>query len=115
MMERLWSTPPHTLGAFNPACFATSTNCTGDGTGSEVAALTSVGFLHCQSGVVNASISVPPSIKREEPRKRRRGKFIGCNYKSTRLRQFRKWKRRSRYCGERFKSFFGTLVLRLDA
>src|SRR5438045_1011546 len=84
MMDRLWSIPPHTLGIFNPACCATSTNFTGDGTASDdVAAFTSVGSLHCQSGVVSASTSVLPSRKKEEPRNRRRGRFIGCNYRST--------------------------------
>src|ERR1700730_9914142 len=83
MMDRLWSTPPHTLGIFNPACCATSTNCTEDGGGFEVAALTSVGSFHCQSGVVRASISVLPNRKKEEPRKRRRGKFISCDYRAT--------------------------------
>src|SRR4029077_4682057 len=87
MIDRLWSIPPHTLGIFNPACRATSTNCTGDGTGFEVAALTSVGSLHCHSGVVRASISVLPKTKKDEPRKRRRGKFISCDYRSTALRR----------------------------
>src|SRR5258708_1464888 len=84
MMDRLWSIPPHTLGIFNPACCATSTNCTADGTGFEVAALTSVGSFHRQSGVVKASINVLPNIKNVEPRKRRRGKFISCDYRGPR-------------------------------
>src|ERR1700747_2818762 len=88
-MERLWSTPPPLLGIFNPACCATSTNCNGDGAGFDVAALTSVGSLHFQSGVVRASISVLPNMKRDEQRKRRRGKIIGCNYKITFLLQRR--------------------------
>ena len=81
MMERLWSTPPHTFGIFNPACCATSTNCTGDAPGFEVAALTSAGSLHCQSGVVRASISVLPNRKKDEPRKRRRGRFMRCDHR----------------------------------
>src|SRR6202158_205469 len=115
MMDRLWSTPPHTLGIFNPACCATSTNCTEDGGGFEVAALTSVGSFHCQSGVVRASISVLPNRKKEEPRKRRRGKFISCDYRSTDQLQRRNLNPRSRYCIECLQSLYSTLVLRLDA
>src|ERR1700730_9240950 len=115
MIDRLWSTPPHTLGIFNPACCATSTNCTGDGTGFEVAALTSVGSLHCDSGVVRASISVPLNRKKEEPRNRRRGKFISCDYRGTVLLRLRKLRHRSRYGVQSFHSLYCTRVLRLDA
>src|SRR5580700_8886646 len=83
MMDRLWSTPPHTLGMFSPACFATSTNCTEDGVGFAVAALTSAGSLHFHNGVVRTSISELPNTKSDEPRKRRRGRFISCDYKGT--------------------------------
>src|SRR6266576_5261152 len=115
MMDRLWSIPPHTLGIFNPACCATSTNCTGDGMGFEVAALTSVGSLHCHSGVVRASISVLPNRNKDEPRKRRRGKFISCDYRGTDQLQRRNLNRRSRRCIQYFQSLYDTLVLRLDA
>src|SRR5580704_15989459 len=115
MMDRLWSIPPHTLGIFNPAWCATSTNCTGDGTGFEVAALTSVGSLHCHSGVVRASISVPLNRKKEEPRNRRRGNFISCDYRSTDQLQRRNLNRRSRYCIECLQSLCSALILRLDA
>src|SRR3984893_18772099 len=115
MMDRLWSMPPHTLGIFNPACRATSTNCTGDDTGFEVAALTSVGSLHCHSGVVRASISLLPNRKKDEPRKRRRGKFISCDYRGTVLLRLRKLKDRSRHRVQYFHSLYCTRVLRLDA
>src|SRR5260370_40655127 len=115
MMDRLWSIPPHKLGIFNPACCATSKNCTGDGTGFEVAALTTVGSLHCQSGVVKASISVLPSIKKDEPRKRRRGKFISCNYRGTALLRLSRSKFPLRRCVQHREGLYGTRVLRLDA
>src|SRR3954471_4649762 len=76
MMLRLCSTPPHTLGIFNPACDATSMNWTGDGAAAGSAASTTREFFHFQSGVMRASVRVPPSTKSEEPRKRRRGVFI---------------------------------------
>src|ERR1700735_1133807 len=80
MMERLCSTPPHTLGLVSPACRATSTYWTGD-----VAAATSA-FFHFQRGVVRASVSVLPSRKRDDPRKRRRGKVMACDdYRRARL------------------------------
>src|SRR5277367_5225491 len=80
MMERLWSTPPHTLGLVSPACRATSTYWTGD-----VAAATSA-FFHFQRGVVRASVSLLPSMKRDDPRKRRRGKVMACDdYRRARL------------------------------
>src|SRR3954454_20186030 len=83
MMDRLWSTPPHTLGAFSPACWPTSTNCTG-GTGAfDVAASTNAGSFHRHRGVASASINVPLSMNKEEPRKRRRGQFIRCDYKDA--------------------------------
>jgi hypothetical protein len=75
-MSRLWSTPPHTLGVFSPACRATSTNWTGDDVGSDIADSTTTELLHLQSGVVRASSKEPPSTTRDEPRKRRRGIFI---------------------------------------
>src|ERR1700722_11893399 len=78
MMDRLWSVPPHTLGLVSPACCATLTNCTGDVVGLDTAASTKAGSLHFHRGVVRASVSVLPSMKREEPRKRRRGKIIDC-------------------------------------
>src|SRR5262249_25279235 len=34
--------------------------------------------FHFQRGVVSASVSLPPNINRDEPRKRLRGKFIEC-------------------------------------
>src|SRR5437868_3996707 len=114
-MDRLWSLPSQTLGLFIPACCATSTNFTVDGTASVVAALTSAGSLHCQSGVVSASISLLPSRKKDEPRKRRRGRFIGCNYKSTCLFSLVISGYRSRHCSERFKRLFGIRILRLNA
>ena len=36
-------------------------------------------FLHFQRGVARASVSVLPSMKRDEPRKRLRGKIIDCD------------------------------------
>src|SRR5580704_18275410 len=66
---------------FSPACCATSTNWTPDGVGFDAAASTTSGFFHFQSGVVSASVSALPNTKREDPRKRRRGKLIdGDNY-----------------------------------
>src|SRR5271156_4804211 len=86
MMTRLWSIPPHTLGMVRPACCATSTNWTGEGPGLDTAARRRAGSFHFQSGVARASVSVLPSTKREEPRKRRRGKFMDCDdYKDRRL------------------------------
>src|SRR5579859_84221 len=79
MMDRLWSTPPHTLGAVSPACLATSTNWTGDVVGAATAACSRSGFLQCHRGVARASVRLLPSRKRDEPRKRLRGKFIACD------------------------------------
>src|SRR5262249_54933934 len=59
----------------SPACWATSTYWTGD-VGPATAACTSDELLHFQSGVVRVSSSAPPRTKTDEPRKRRRGKFI---------------------------------------
>src|SRR6185437_14301294 len=112
MMDRLWSMPPHTLGIFNPACCATSTNCTGECERFEVAALTRAGSLHCQSGVVRASISVLPNRKKDEPRKRRRGKFIRCDYRGTVLLQFGNLKHTSRHRFQYFESPKRIRVLR---
>src|ERR1700740_1889138 len=78
MMERLWSTPPQTLGIVSPACWATSTYWTGDGE-LETAASTSAEFFHFHSGVVSVSSNVLLRTKRDEPRKRRRGKFIDAD------------------------------------
>src|SRR5580704_18364480 len=64
---------------FSPACCATSTNWTPDGVGFDAAASTTSGFFHFQSGVVSASVSALPNTKREDPRKRRRGKIIDGN------------------------------------
>src|SRR5580658_8463498 len=86
MMDRLWSMPPHTLGLVSPACCATLTNCTGDVVGLDTAASTKAGSLHFHRGVVRASVSVLPNMKREEPRKRRRGKIIDCDdYRDSRV------------------------------
>src|SRR3984957_4601669 len=79
MMDRLWSTPPHTLGLVRPACWATSTYWTGEVVGLDTAASTRPRSLHFHRGVARASVSVLPSMKREEPRKRRRGKIIDCD------------------------------------
>src|ERR1700728_4013942 len=79
MMDRLWSMPPHTFGLVSPVCCATLTNCTGDVVVLDTAASTKDGSLHSHRGVVRASVSVLPSMKREEPRKRRRGKIIDCD------------------------------------
>src|SRR5882757_8709931 len=79
MMDRLWSTPPHTLGAVSPACLATSTNWTGEVVGAATAACSRSLFLHCQSGVARASVRLLPSRNRDEPRKRRRGNIIACD------------------------------------
>src|ERR1700693_4157801 len=79
MMDRLWSTPPHTLGTVSPACLATSTNWTGDVVGAATAACSRSAFLHRQSGVARASVRLPPSRNRDEPRKRRRGNIIPCD------------------------------------
>src|SRR5580704_2855367 len=79
MMDRLWSTPPHTLGLVRPACWATSTYWTGDVVGLETAASTRPRSLHFHRGVARASVSVLPRMKREEPRKRLRGKIIDCD------------------------------------
>src|SRR5580700_3500788 len=84
---------------FSPACAATSTNWTGDGkgdgTGFDTAAFTRAGSPHFQSGVERASINVLPSMKREEPRKRRRGRFIDCDdYRDRSLRVAAKVKSR---------------------
>src|SRR5713226_4132325 len=86
MMYRLWSTPPHTLGEVSPASFATSTKVTGDvAAGFEtVAASSRAPRFHFQSGVASASRSVLPRRIAEEPRKLRRGNFIG----SLSLQQF---------------------------
>src|ERR1700677_4690231 len=71
--------PPHTLGMVSPACCATLTNWTGEVVGPDTAASIRAGSLHFHRGVVRASVSVLPSMKREEPRKRRRGKIIDCD------------------------------------
>src|SRR5216683_1644845 len=78
MMYFLWSAPPHTLGAFRPASRATSTNTTGAAAvGFETgAASRSVEPRHFQRGVVSASKSVLPRTTKDEPRKRRRSRFI---------------------------------------
>src|SRR5258708_6466485 len=93
MMYFLWSAPPHTLGAFRPASRATSTNTTGEAKGGfdanrfetdelepngleTGAASKSVEPRHFQSGVVRASKSELPRTTNDEPRKRRRRKFI---------------------------------------
>src|ERR1700691_2934335 len=89
MMDRLWAMPAHTLGLVSPACCATLTNCTGDVVGPDTAASTKAGSLHFHRGVVRASVSVLPSMKREEPRKRRRGKIIACDdYRDSSARHF---------------------------
>jgi hypothetical protein len=67
------------LGLVSPAFSATFTNCTGDVVGAETAASTRSRFLHCHRGVARASVSVPPNMKRDEPRKRLRGKIIDCS------------------------------------
>src|SRR5271163_4552171 len=92
MMDLLWSTPPHTLRMFSPACWATSTNWTGDGAGFVVAVCRSAGSLQFQSGVARASVSAPPSTKREEPRKRLRGKIMGFH-------DYRDWSSASQRAG----------------
>src|SRR5207245_11479220 len=83
MMYVLWSAPPQTLGMVSPASRATSTNWTGevgvefgtDGFGRTSASRRTV-LRHFQTGVVSASKSELPRTRREEPRKRRRGRFI---------------------------------------
>ncbi len=47
--------------------------------GAETAASIRSRFLHCQRGVARASVSVLPNRKRDEPRKRLRGKIIDCD------------------------------------
>src|SRR5271154_116153 len=84
MMERLRSTPPQTLGEFNPASRATSTNATGGIAPAGVAALAVSSrseFFHFQSGAVSASRRALPNKMPEEPRKRRRRKFIACGHR----------------------------------
>src|SRR6266404_2338132 len=88
MMYFLWSAPPHTLGVFKPASRATSTNTTGDATaGFEMDGFESDGFEtgaasrivepgHFQRGVMIASKSELPRTTKDEPRKRRRRRFI---------------------------------------
>src|ERR1700689_2155064 len=88
MIERLCSDPPHTFGMFRPASRPTSTNLTGEVAAAEtaapeigafgmLAASTTIGRFHLHNGVANASTSSFPSKSREEPRKPRRGRFIG--------------------------------------
>src|SRR5579859_3125385 len=78
--------PPQTFGSFRPASRATSTNWTGDEAGAGAVASTTRGFLHFHSGVVRASVSVLPSTKRDDPRKRRRGKImVGDDYSNRGL------------------------------
>src|SRR5712691_2548928 len=96
MMYFLWSAPPHTLGAIRPASRATSTNTTGEATvGFEIdgfetdAASSSAELLHFQSGIVSASKSVLPRTTRDEPRKRRRRRFIAYD---RRERSSPRWK-----------------------
>src|SRR5271156_5862985 len=76
MIERLWSTPPHTFGTVSPACLATSTNWTGDIVGAATAACSRSAFPHRQRGVARASVRLLPRRNRDEPRKRRRGNII---------------------------------------
>src|ERR1700727_1566399 len=89
MMDLLWSTPPHTVGMVSPACWATSTNWTGDVVGAATAACRRSASLHRQSGVARASVKLLPSRKRDEPRKRLRGKIIACDdYRDSSGRHF---------------------------
>src|SRR5277367_6630476 len=77
-MERLCVTPPQTLGTFKPASRPTSTNVTGEGPVGVAALAVSRkrDFFHRHSGAVSASRSALPSKIPDEPRKRRRGKFM---------------------------------------
>src|SRR5271170_6262041 len=76
----------------SPACWATFTNWTGEvAAGVTTAASTSSGFLQFHRGVARASVSVLPSMKRDEPRKRLRGKIIAWDdYRDSSGRHFGK-------------------------
>src|SRR5262249_51228828 len=76
MIDFLRSVPPHTLGVVSPASRATSTKVTGE-LGGDFFAACRIVALHLPKGVVNASRRELPSTTREEPRNRRRGKFMG--------------------------------------
>jgi hypothetical protein len=69
---------PH-VGDGQPGLLSHMTYWTGDVVGLDTAASTSFGSLHFHRGVVRASVSVLPSMKRDEPRKRLRGKIIACD------------------------------------
>src|SRR2546421_1026223 len=111
MMYFLCSAPPQTLGTVRPASRATSTNWTGEAAGESeadgigrVAASRRIVPRHFQSGVASASNSELPRTIKDEPRNRRRNRFIVSDHRWRKL--------PSRYLANepiRLRSVFGCL------
>src|SRR5438552_14587827 len=92
MMYFLCSAPPQTLGTVRPASRATSTNWTGEAAGEfevdgigRVAASRRIVPRHFQSGVASASNSELPRAIKDEPRNRRRKRFIVSDHRGEQV------------------------------